>query len=90
MEHTLLMLLVIWNIVTFSIYALDKSKAINHQYRIPEQTLLLIALLGGGIGAFSAAHLIRHKIRRRKFQIILPITAIMTASLIFGLLLQYR
>ena len=34
------------SVIAFLLYGLDKYKAIHHQWRIPEQTLILAALLG--------------------------------------------
>jgi uncharacterized membrane protein YsdA (DUF1294 family)/cold shock CspA family protein len=45
----------------FLAYALDKSAAIGGRWRISEQTLHLIALVGGWPGALLAQQLLRHK-----------------------------
>ncbi|EUJ41412.1 hypothetical protein PWEIH_00050 [Listeria weihenstephanensis FSL R9-0317] len=34
------------NVIGFSTMAIDKSKAVKHQWRIPEATLLLCAFFG--------------------------------------------
>lgn len=75
-------LIIIWNIMTFIIYGIDKYKAIKEQYRISERTLILIALLGGGIGALFAKQIFRHKTSHLKFQILLPIFALITVLLL--------
>ena len=46
---------------------LDKRKAIRHQWRIPEATLFLIALLGGSLGSIIGMQLFRHKTRHWYF-----------------------
>ena len=53
---------------TFFLYALDKHRAIKQKWRISEKTLLLFTLLLGGIGAFFAMTLIKHKNKKRKFK----------------------
>ncbi len=40
------------NVVTFIVYGIDKYKAKKAKWRIPETTLLLLAVLGGSIGAW--------------------------------------
>ena len=43
----LLVYLIGVNVVAFFLYGLDKYKARRQQWRIPEQTLLLLAFVGG-------------------------------------------
>ncbi|WP_235282068.1 DUF1294 domain-containing protein [Thalassotalea sp. ND16A] len=57
------------SIVTFFIYALDKSKAQRNVWRTKESTLHLFALLGGWPGAAMAQQLLRHKSQKREFRI---------------------
>ena len=47
-----LIYLVIANALTFIIYGIDKLKAKEHWWRISEFTLLLLAVVGGSIGAW--------------------------------------
>ena len=42
----------ILNVITFFLYGIDKWKAKKDRWRIPESTLLLLAVLGGSIGAW--------------------------------------
>lgn len=51
MEICLLYYLAIINIITFIVYGIDKLKAKKGEWRIQEATLLLLAIIGGGIGA---------------------------------------
>lgn len=57
------------SLITFFSYALDKSKALQGQWRIPESTLHLLELLGGWPGAMAAQRVFRHKIRKTSYQI---------------------
>lgn len=70
--------LIIWNFITFIIYGFDKYKAIRQQYRISERALITLAIFGGGLGALISSHIFRHKTKQLKFQIILPLGAIIT------------
>ncbi|MBU0664570.1 MAG: DUF1294 domain-containing protein [Proteobacteria bacterium] len=56
--------------ITFFIYALDKSAAKNDQWRTQESTLHFFALAGGWPGALAAQKLLRHKSKKRSFQIV--------------------
>lgn len=64
----LLGMLVLLNGVTFFAYALDKSAAQRGAWRTPEQTLHLLALLGGWPAAWWAQQWLRHKSRKPSFR----------------------
>ena len=51
----------------------DKQKARRGGWRIPERTLLAVAVLGGSIGAIAGMYLFRHKTRHLKFSLGLPL-----------------
>ncbi|MGB5213119.1 MAG: DUF1294 domain-containing protein [Anderseniella sp.] len=55
------------NLVTFAMFAWDKYSAIKGQWRIPEKTLLALALAGGSPGAIIAQQRLRHKTRKQPF-----------------------
>ena len=73
---------IIWNIVTFVIYGIDKFNAQNHRWRIPNKTLLFCAFFFGGIGAFFGMRVFRHKTQTKEFVILVPIGAVI--SLVLG------
>ena len=64
---------------------IDKRRAIKKNWRIPEKTLISLALLGGGIGAFLGMLLFHHKTKHLKFILLVPITAILYVIIIFRL-----
>ncbi|AZA57297.1 MULTISPECIES: DUF1294 domain-containing protein [Chryseobacterium] len=55
------------SIITFIIFGIDKRKAVKHQRRIPEATLLSLTFLGGTVGALLGILIFRHKISKRSF-----------------------
>ncbi len=69
------------NLISFSIFGIDKSKAKNNKYRIPEATLLTTVLIGGFIGASIGMILFKHKLSKRKFIITIIISTILYLSL---------
>lgn len=79
----LLMYLLVINGVAFRLYGLDKWLAIEHKSRIRIVTLLLVALLGGSIGALIAMYVFRHKTRKIYFTIGVPLILIMQIIVIF-------
>lgn len=64
--------LVIVNAVTFLLYGLDKWKARKGKERIPERTLLGLAVIGGSVGAFAGMQFFRHKTKKIKFYLGVP------------------
>ena len=64
--------LVIINIAAVVVYGWDKLCAIRKRWRVPEMTLLVVALLGGSIGAIAAMQVFRHKTLHLKFKYGLP------------------
>ena len=80
-KYYLLLALLIWNLVVFFVYAADKLKARRGRYRISERTLILIAFLGGGVGAMLGIHLLRHKITYLKFTVCAPVALILTVAI---------
>ena len=49
------------NIIAFILYGLDKKYAREGRWRIPEKTLLGIAMIGGAAGAWIGMQTFRHK-----------------------------
>lgn len=64
--------LLIINIVGFLAMEIDKRRAKLMEWRIPEKTLFLITLFGGGIGTISGMYTFRHKTKKTYFTIGLP------------------
>lgn len=64
------------NIIGLIMMGVDKSKAKNHQWRIPEKTLILVAVIGGSLGSIIGMHTFRHKTKHAKFYIGLPLILI--------------
>ena len=60
------------NLLTFIIYGIDKLKAKKAKWRISEATLLLLAVIGGSIGAWLGLQVWRHKTQHKKFFIGIP------------------
>lgn len=68
-----LIYLVLINLAAFMAFGIDKSRARNHAWRIPEKTLFLLAAVGGSIGALLGMFFFRHKTRHLSFRIGLPV-----------------
>ncbi|MCR5262744.1 MAG: DUF1294 domain-containing protein [Clostridiales bacterium] len=64
------------NAAAFVMYGIDKAKAKRGAWRISEAALLLIAAVGGSIGAIAGMVIFRHKTKHLKFLIGLPLILI--------------
>ena len=69
------------NIATFFLYGIDKYKARKGRWRISEATLLMMAVIGGSIGAWSGMRLWHHKTMHKKFKYGIPIIIILQVVL---------
>ena len=73
--------LIFMNLLAFLLMGLDKSKARRNQWRIPEKTLFLSAILGGSIGAILGMQVFRHKTKHASFRIGMPCILIVQLGL---------
>lgn len=64
----LLTWLILTNLLAFWFFAADKRAAVEGRRRTSEDSLLLISLLGGSLGAYAAQELYRHKTRKQPFR----------------------
>lgn len=74
--------LLVVNLLTFIVFGTDKWKAVHGKWRIRESTLLGLSLIGGAAGGLCAMYLFRHKIRKIRFKIGLPVMLILQAALL--------
>ena len=79
--------LVIINLIAFTLYGIDKKRAIRKEYRISERVLLWMARLGGGIGCWLGIKVFRHKTKHAKFRIVVPLwLLIWMAAVVFAVM----
>ena len=67
------------------IYAIDKWKAKKNRWRIPESILLLLAVLGGSIGALMGMKIWHHKTMHKKFKYGIPLIMILQIGMLLYL-----
>lgn len=81
MEYGIIYLCVI-NIITFLLYGYDKQQAKQKLRRIPEKVLLGLAAIGGSIGALWGMKVYRHKIRKWKFILGVPLILVLQIAIV--------
>ena len=81
-QEAVIYYLVIINIVTFLVYGIDKWKARKAMWRVREASLLMLAVLGGSIGAWLGMKVWHHKTQHKKFRYGIPAIIIIQLGII--------
>jgi len=79
-------------LAVFTMYGIDKHKAVHGKWRISERMLLAGAVIGAP-GALAGMLLFRHKIRKPRFFILVPLILLIELGLVLcglRLLEQYN
>ena len=79
MTTSILSYLIVINIVAFILYGIDKYRARRAQWRISEATLILLAVLGGSVGAWCGMKVWHHKTMHKKFKYGVPLKMLFQA-----------
>lgn len=70
------------NIIAFILYGMDKKYAREGRWRIPEKTLLGIAVIGGAAGAWMGMQAFRHKTKHLSFRVLVPVFVLVHVGII--------
>lgn len=76
------------NLLTFLAFGIDKWKAKRGLWRVPEATLMMMAALGGSVGALLGMRVFRHKTQHKKFTIGVPLILLVQIALAVFILLS--
>ena len=88
LKQLIVIYLVAVNVITFFFYGIDKWKARRSKWRIPEATILGLAVIGGSLGAWLGMRMWHHKTMHKKFQYGIPL--ILIVQIAFVLLTSCR
>lgn len=83
MEKILIIYIIIINIITFSVFGIDKLKAVKDKWRIPEKVLFLLSIVGGSVGGLLGMYTFRHKTQKPAFRFGIPSILIVQIVLIY-------
>ena len=75
--------LIIINLLAVIVTVSDKRRAVSHRWRIPENTLLLIAALGGSPAMLITMRIIPHKTQHKKFMLGIPAILILQIAIAY-------
>lgn len=78
----LIIILALWNLAVFTLMGIDKRRAVQGSRRISEKTLLTASFLFGGVGGILGSLFFRHKTRKLKFRLLLPLSLIVNVILL--------
>lgn len=85
----ILIYFLIINLIGLLIMYIDKKRAKKGKWRIPEKTIFIVTILGGGIGTITGMYLFRHKTKKIEFTFGLPfITILEIAGIIYYIFLN--
>lgn len=90
---TILKLLLIYitlvSVITFIVFGIDKLKAKKSWWRIPESTLMVLAVIGGSIGALLGMYVFHHKTLHKKFTIGIPVILILQIAAVAFIFIRF-
>ena len=73
----ILFYLILLNVLALVLFGLDKRRAIKHDWRIKEKTLLIPCFFGGGLGGLLGMFIFRHKTKQIKFLTLVPLSILL-------------
>ena len=82
----LIVYLAVISLVTAVVTIYDKLAAKRNAWRIPEKTLLLLAIAGGSAAEYFVMLVIRHKTKHNKFMVGLPAILIIQLAAVAAIL----
>ena len=85
-----MLIYVIWNLFAFALMGYDKRQAKKGGWRVKENTLMLCAICMGGVGILAGMYVFRHKTRHEKFKLIVPVSILLNAVVIYYTIAGYN
>jgi uncharacterized membrane protein YsdA (DUF1294 family) len=77
-----------WSIAAFLLYGIDKAQAKRGGWRVPENLLHLVVLIGGFIGGWLGMFVFRHKTQKPVFKVVLAIATVIGIVLFYFFVLR--
>ena len=90
MPPWLVIYLLVTNVVAFSLFGVDKSRARRGARRIPERTLLLAAAVSGTVGAWLGMRVFHHKTAKQSFVSRMALATLLDLVVAIGLIALLR
>ena len=74
------------NALGFLLMTVDKYKAKKNLWRIPESTLMTVAVIGGSVGSLIGMYTVRHKTKHLKFTLGIPVILVLQIAAVFWII----
>lgn len=78
----ILIYFILINLLAFIMFWFDKRAAQNSQWRISEKALIIVSMLGGTVGSLVSMNVFRHKTKKIKFILGIPIILVLQIAFI--------
>ncbi len=75
--------LVVLNLAGYIAMGVDKGRAKRNAYRLSEQLLIGIAMVGGSLGVYWGMKQFHHKTKKPKFAVGVPVIVLMQILLVW-------
>ena len=73
----LLTYLILISLISIVVTVVDKINAIRSKRRVSERALFILSVMGGGIAMYITMLIIRHKTRKLKFMLGIPLVILL-------------
>ena len=73
---------VLISVISITVTIVDKINAVRNKRRVSEKVLFTLAILGGSVCMYITMLVIRHKTRKLKFMLGIPLIALLQLSLV--------
>ncbi len=80
----------VMSVIAFIVYGIDKLKAKKNLWRVPEKVLILLAFIGGALGALIGMYTFHHKTKKLKFTVLVPLALIIHIALLILIATQFN
>lgn len=85
-ETVVFLYYIIINIISYMCIFIDKRKALKNKWRIKENSLFNLFLLGGFLGGFLSMKIFKHKTKKKKFYFVCIISLLLHLYIAFLLI----
>ncbi len=76
------------NVISFIIMGIDKLKATKGMFRVSEKAIFIFAVVFGALGVYFGMYIFKHKTKKIKFYVTIPILMLVQLSILYYLIIS--